>query len=138
MKVTRFIKCTTRVGVGLAALGALVFVANSYADTVSSGLTLSGVGGHIQNTVSNIAKILSNVALIAGIGLILAAFFKFHQHKLNPTQVPLSQGITLLLIGTGLTLFPIMLPTARNTIAGTSASISNLSGKNMVSIIGTS
>lgn len=136
MNITRFMKCTAKVGIGLAVLGALGFVANSYADAVTSGLSLSGVGSHIQNTVSNIAKILSNVALIAGIGLILAAFFKFHQHKLNPTQVPLSQGITLLLVGTGLTLFPIMLPTARNTIAGSTASISQLSGSNMKSIIG--
>ena len=135
MRVKFFLKSVGKVSVALAVVGALIMVTNSFAGD-TAGLTLSGIGGNITKSVSSVAKILSNVALISGIGFILAAFFKFHQHKQQPTQVPLSQGITLLLIGSGLTLFPIMIPTARNSIAGSSASISTLSGSGIGKIIG--
>ena len=137
MRIKHFFKTLAKVSITLAILGSLVAVTVSYA-SATNGLTLSGIGSNIGKSVGNIAKILSNVALIAGIGFILAAFFKFHQHKLNPTTTPLSQGITLLLIGAGLTLFPIMIPTARNSIAGSTASISTLSGGGIGTLIGAS
>ena len=137
MRIKNFFKILAKVSITLAILGSLVAITVSYAGA-SSGLTLSGIGGNISKSVGSIAKILSNVALIAGIGFILAAFFKFHQHKLNPTTTPLSQGITLLLIGAGLTLFPIIIPTAKNSIAGTSATVSKLSGSGIGSLIGAS
>ena len=137
MRLKNFFKILAKVSVTLAILGGLIAITTTYA-SATSGLTLSGVGGNISKSVGNLAKILSNIALIAGIGFILAAFFKFHQHKLNPTTTPLSQGITLLLFGSGLTLFPIMIPTARNSIAGSTASISSLSGSGIGKIIGAS
>jgi len=66
--------------------------------------------------------------LIAGIGFIMASFFKFHQHKLNPTQVPMSQGITLLLIGAGLAVFPHLFGTATQAVFGTKIKMATLGG----------
>lgn len=86
-----------------------------------SAVTLSTIAESVDNTVSELATILIDVALISGIGFILASFFKFHQHKQNPQQVQMSQGISLLLIGCGLTLIPLLIPTASVAVFGTQA-----------------
>ncbi|PHQ80496.1 MAG: type IV secretion protein IcmD [Coxiella sp. (in: Bacteria)] len=115
-----------------------IFVAGSVFAGPDNGVALSAISTNIQHTVGHLANILTNIALIAGIGFVMASFFKFHQHKLNPTQVPLSQGVTLMLIGAGLTLFPIMVPTAKNAVIGSSAKVSHLSGAGMKTLIGVS
>jgi intracellular multiplication protein IcmD len=117
-------------------LGAVFVSTAALADPATQGLALKDVSDNIKHTVGSLAVILNNVALIAGIGFVLASFFKFHQHKLNPTQVPMSQGITLLLIGAGLTLFPIIIPTAKTAVAGSDAQVSKLSGGEISKLIG--
>lgn len=86
-----------------------------------SSVTLSDIAGTVGGSVSQLATILIDVALITGIGFIMASFFKFHQHKLNPNQVSMTQGISLLLIGCGLTLVPLIIPTASMAILGSKA-----------------
>ncbi len=102
----------------------------------SDTVTLSVIATNIGASVTSLSIILEDTALIAGIGFILASFFKFHQHKLNPTQVPMSQGITLLLIGAGLTLFPVLIPTAATVVVGTGQSLGNITGTAITNIIG--
>lgn len=97
---------------------------------------LATIQGNVATTVTETAKILQDLSLVAGIGFIMASFFKFHQHKLNPTQVPMSQGVTLLAIGGGLTLFPLLVPTAGTTILGKDANVSKVSGKGISDMIG--
>lgn len=104
----------------------------------SNGVMLSAVQENIQHTSTHIIVILSDIALLAGIGFIMASFFKFHQHKLNPTQVPMSQGVTLLVIGAGLTLFPIIIPTAKNAVVGSSAKVAHVTGSGIKALIGAS
>lgn len=99
-------------------------------------IMLSSIQSNIGTTVVETSKIMQDLALVAGIGFIMASFFKFHQHKLNPTQVPMSQGVTLLAIGGGLTLFPLLIPTAGTTILGSAASVSHVSGSSISSMIG--
>ena|SRR3990167_8199730 len=118
----------------LLVMGGSVFAAGS---SVSAGLQLSAIAGNVDTSVQQLATVLSDISLIAGVGFVMASFFKFHQHKLNPTQVPISQGVTLLLIGAGLVLFPTMLPTAKNALFGSSAQIAKVGGKQINSIIGT-
>ncbi|HLD16978.1 MAG TPA: type IV secretion protein IcmD [Coxiellaceae bacterium] len=101
-----------------------------------SYIGLQTIASNVASTVESLAKMLQVIALIAGIGFIMAAFFKFHQHKLNPTQVPLSQGLTLLLIGSGLTMFPILIPTAGTTLLGSDAHVSQVSGSGIEKLIG--
>ncbi len=119
----------------LAILALAFFTEAAFAGNISSGIALSSITKNVNHTVSQMAKILTDIALIAGIGFILAAFFKFHQHKLNPTQVPISQGVTLLLIGACLTLFVIMLPTAKKAVFG-SAQMAQVGATNMSTVIG--
>lgn len=103
---------------------------------VANGVSLSDLTTNINNSVSHLATVLTDIALIAGVGFVMASFFKFHQHKLNPTQVPLSQGVTLMLIGAGLMLFPTMLPTASKAIFGPNSTIAQVGGSQISSIVG--
>jgi intracellular multiplication protein IcmD len=85
-------------------------------------VSLSTIAKSVDNTVSQLATVMIDISLISGIGFIMASFFKFHQHKQNPQQVQMSQGVSLLLIGCGLTLIPLLLPTASVAVLGSSAS----------------
>lgn len=99
------------------------------------GVTLDSIRTNIDNSVITIASILMDVTLIAGICFILASFFKFHQHKLNPTQVPISQGVSLLVIGTALTGFVMLLPAATKTIFGNDANPTKVGSSAMQDLI---
>ena len=103
----------------LLALVCGMFFATHVFAAGATGITLTSLQTHIKTGVGSVASILGDVALVAGIGFIFASFFKFHQHKMNPTQVPLSQGITLLLIGAALAVFPHLLNTTSEGIFGT-------------------
>ena len=96
-----------------------VFCATHVFAVTGSGITLTSIQTNIKGGVGKVAQILEDIALIAGIGFIFSSFFKFHQHKMNPTQVPLSQGIVLLLIGAALAVFPSLLNTTSEGIFGT-------------------
>ena len=92
----------------------------------ANAATISEIATNTGKSMGNIASLLEDVSLIAGIGFIMASFFKFHQHKLNPQQVPISQGITLLLVGGGLTIFPALLPVGGKAIVGSGATFGSL------------
>ena len=97
---------------GVTALisSGLVFAAAN--DTV----TIQSIQTNIASATQTVGKILVDIALLAGIGFVLASLFKFHQHKLNPTQVPISQGVTLLLVGAALLVFPALLSTTTKAV----------------------
>lgn len=116
----------------LVVVGVFLFSSATFA--AATGITLSGLQTHISKSATNIAEILTKIALVAGIGFIFASFFKFHQHKMNPTQIPLSQGITLLVIGAALAVFPMLLNTATKGVF--SASVTKLSSTSVTKIIG--
>lgn len=103
---------------------------------VTQGIALSSIASNVDTSVKEISTVISDISLIAGVGFVMASFFKFHQHKLNPTQVPISQGVTLLLIGAGLIIFPSILPTAKRAIFGSGAEIAKVGGGQIHSIIG--
>jgi intracellular multiplication protein IcmD len=117
-------------------LATLFFSISAWAAGQDQGVELSELAKNVTTSISALAIILNGVALVAGIGFVLASFFKFHQHKLNPTQVPISQGVTLLLIGAGLMLFPVMIPTAKNALFGKDKHVSTLDGKDITDLIG--
>ncbi|MDF1796615.1 MAG: type IV secretion protein IcmD [Coxiellaceae bacterium] len=120
---------------GLVLTGTLLLLIGVDALAAGPSVTVSLIANNIGTTVTQTAKILQDLSLIAGIGFIMASFFKFHQHKLNPTQVPMSQGVTLLVIGAGLTLFPILIPTAGSAVLGSKASVSKVSGSGITGLI---
>ena len=115
-------------------LGGVLFAGLALAASPSA-VTVSALATNVGKSVGHLAVVLTDISIIAGIGFVMASFFKFHQHKLNPTQVPMSQGITLLLIGAALLLFPTMLPTATHAVFG-SAQFGKVSGGGIKSLIG--
>jgi intracellular multiplication protein IcmD len=134
MKLLRRLKKTIKVSwpalVAIIPLG-LFLCPNAFA----AGTSLQDIATNTATSMTYIASLLEDVSLIAGIGFVMASFFKFHQHKLNPQQVPISQGITLLLIGGALTIFPALLPVGGKALAGSGASFGTLSdttGSNLV------
>lgn len=126
----------TKIGAALVAVALFFWADSSYA-AGATGIALSSITAHVNSTVGQLARILTDIALITGVGFVLASFFKFHQHKLNPTQVPISQGVTLLLIGAALLVFVMMLPTAKRAVFG-NASMATVGGSQMVDVIGAS
>jgi len=112
--------------------GVVLFV---FADAALA-LKATSIAGNVTNTMAGAAKIMQSIALVAGIGFIMAAFFKFHQHKQNPTQVPLSNGLAMLVIGAGLVLFPTLIPTATSVITGSTGNTAKVSGSSISSLIG--
>lgn len=117
----------------LLALSSGILCASVLMTTTADALTLTQVQGNVTAGVVNIGKILEDLALIAGIGFIFASFFKFHQHKMNPTQVPMSQGVTLLLVGAGLAVFPELLGVATQAVFATG--VDKAGGSGIVSVI---
>lgn len=129
-QVIRFIQSGLMVRLVILFVG--FFIANDA--MAAASVTLSVISSHVGKSISSIAKLLEDVALVCGIGFILASFFKFHQHKLQPTQVPMSQGVTLLVIGAGLSVFPHLLNTT--TMAAFGQSANQINSTAITSVIG--
>src|SRR3990167_116304 len=97
-------------------------------DVMAAAPTLGAIKGLIGTSVKNVMSILQDVAMVTGVGFVIASFFKFHQHKMQPTQIPLSQGVTLLLVGAGLTVFPSLLGTTTKSAFGVTAGQGTVTG----------
>lgn len=117
-------------------VGGLLISGLAFADTPAY-VTLTVIASTVSSTVANLATVLVDVSIIAGIGFAIASFFKFHQHKQNPQQVQLTQGVSLLLIGAGLTLVPLLIPTASVSILGSQgANVAQVNGSAIHDLIG--
>ena len=122
---------------GVTVLGILFFASSIFAtDVVGKAHTITGIRKTIDNTVVQIASVISNIALVAGIGFLLASFFKFDQHKKNPTQIPVSQPLTLMIIGAGLCLFPTIMPLVQSAVFGTGAQQGKVGTATVTGLIG--
>ncbi len=96
-----------------SALLALFFVSEI---AFGAGQTVGDVAEHVTGSMKGLQKLLGAAAYIAGLGFGIAGMMKFKAHKDNPTQVPLSQPITLILIAAGLVFLPSLISTAGTTI----------------------
>lgn len=80
--------------------------------------SLGDVAESVRSTMQNVAALITAVAYVGGIGFAMMGLLKLKAHKDNPTQVPLSQPITLLCIAAGLVFLPALIKTAGQTIWG--------------------
>lgn len=100
----------------------LMLTAFMTSNIIAAGtVTMGAITKNIHGAMKDFLTIFQDIGLVAGIGFVIGSFFKFHQHKMNPTQVPLSQGITLLLVGAGLSAFPHLIGTVLDTAFGVTA-----------------
>ena len=95
----RYIKLSSRL---FAVLLVSMLVNCGFADNN----TIAYVQSNMSHSTTITGIIINNITLISGIGFIVSAFYKLHAHKNNPQQVPLTQAISLLVIGGVLTVFP--------------------------------
>ena len=116
-----------QLGMRIAFFAACFFISSDVMAATTSP-TLGVIKGDIDTSVKNIMSILQDVAMVTGVGFVIASFFKFHQHKMQPTQIPLSQGVTLLLVGAGLTVFPSLLGTTTKSAFGVTAGQGTVTG----------
>jgi intracellular multiplication protein IcmD len=121
----------------LLALGGILACSLIGIAQAADYVAVSTISKSVDKTVSQLATVLVDICLIAGIGFVTAAFFKFHQHKQNPQQVQMSQGVSLLLIGCGLTLVPLLIPTGSVAVLGSKgANTAQVGGSAIHGLIG--
>jgi hypothetical protein len=54
--------------------------------TDTEPVSIDDIPTYVENADERLVQALAAVSAIAGLGFVLAAFFKFHQHKQNPPQ----------------------------------------------------
>ena len=116
---------TTRTSTALlrTALYILPFIGLFFAVDVFAGdQHIGDIASRITESFQNIGELIIAVAYIAGIGFVIAAIFKFKQHKDNPTQIPLGTPIAMLVIGIMLVFLPAFFEPAGKTVFGETAS----------------
>ena len=112
------IKQVKRFGTQLGLLCALGITAPVIFAASSSDLTLGGMASQIIQSFTNLTKLVTAAAYIAGMAFMVGAIFKFKQHKDTPQQVTVGQPVALLLVGAGLLFLPTILGVAGATMFG--------------------
>lgn len=77
---------------------------------------LGSIAQTVRSSMGDVAALITAAAYVAGIGFAMMGLLKLKAHKDNPTQVPLSQPLTLLIIAAGLVFMPSLIKTAGSTI----------------------
>ena len=104
------------------------FLLGPFTSVFPAPVALGTISSNISESAINLAAIISAGGLVAGVGFLFAAFFKFDKHKKNPQQVPIGQPMTLLIIAATLCSFPVAVPLIQNSIFGTSAERGQIDG----------
>ena len=102
--------------------GIMLFIMSQAVCCAPDPIRVSAIRVQVEQTAYQLTTIISTISLLSGVCFLVAAFFKFDQHKKNPTQIPLSQPLALLTIAAGLCMFPTMLPLVQSAVFGTSES----------------
>ncbi|MCS5708316.1 type IV secretion protein IcmD [Candidatus Berkiella cookevillensis] len=85
------------------------------------GQTLGDVAGNITKSMSGLARLITAISYVAGVGFAMMGMLKLKAHKDQPAQVPLGQPIMLLVIAVGLIFLPNLINTGGSTIWGDQA-----------------
>lgn len=101
----------------LFALPLILIGVSAYAGGAST-TGLAGLANNVTKSIGAFGELLISISYLAGIGFMVAAIFKFKQHKDNPTQVTVGTPIAMLFIGIGLVFLPYIVTQAGTTIIG--------------------
>jgi intracellular multiplication protein IcmD len=91
-----------------------------------SGIAL--IAANVTTNLSNIAKLITAGAYVAGFGFAVAAIVKFKAHKDNPTQIALSIPIVYLFMGAALMFAPAVFKSTGITLFGSTSGTGSISG----------
>lgn len=111
-------KCIQR---GIACLAQLSLWMSAYFYTslaLADDDNLGKVASTITGSFSQLARLITAGAYMAGIGFCMASMLKFKAHKDNPTQIPIGTPIALLFIGAALIFLPNIFRIAGYTVFG--------------------
>lgn len=97
--------------VGLFSLAGLAFASGD-------ALTLGGIADNIRKNLSALVNLVYGVAGFVGILFLLTGIVKFKAHRDNPTQVPMTAPIVLVVIGSALIFLPTLAGIAGESIFG--------------------
>jgi intracellular multiplication protein IcmD len=113
-------------GIVCYSFAAEVFAAKPAAS--ASGVGIGAVAKTVQSNLSNVAKLITAGAYVAGMGFGVGAIVKFKAHKDNPTQVAISVPIAMLFIAAALLFVPSVFKSTGQTlfVSGTQAGISGV------------
>lgn len=81
--------------------------------------TIGEMATLITQSFESIAKLITALSYVGGIGFSLGAIMKFKQHRDNPTQIPVGTPIALLFISASLLFFPTVLGMTGMSLFGT-------------------
>lgn len=95
-------------------VAAVFYVNNVFAG--DGGKNIGDIAQNITGSFKQIGQLILAIAFVAGLGFVMAAIFKFKQHKDNPTQIPLGAPIALLAIGVTLIFLPGIISPAGATL----------------------
>lgn len=98
----------------LSLSGLFFYTANVFAQAQG----LDKVAENITGTFGALAKLITAVAYVAGMGFGMAAILKFKAHKDNPTQIPIGTPIALLFVSAALLFLPTLFGVAGQTVFG--------------------
>lgn len=113
-------------------LFSLILITQAYAADQDIGDIAKGVTSSFQG----IGQLILAAAYVAGFALVLAAIFKFKQHKDNPQQVPMGTPVALLAIGVVLVFLPSLFGPAAQTVFGDEATAGGFTGEGVKDIKG--
>ena len=108
------------------ALGVLSLFYFTSVDAQS--ISLGDVATNVTKTFGKLAKMITAVAYIAGLGFSVGAIMKFKQHKDNPTQIPIGTPVAMLFIAAALIFLPTIMSITGQTIFGTEGKVGGPSG----------
>jgi intracellular multiplication protein IcmD len=99
------------------------FVVDAFAQAAggTGGTTIGTIATNITGSFTALGKLILAIAFVGGLGFVMAAIFKFKQHKDNPTQIPLGTPIAMLAIGIVLMFLPGIIAPAGATLFGADA-----------------
>lgn len=80
--------------------------------------TLGEVAGNLTLSFFNLAKLITSIGYILGLGFFVGAIMKFKQHKDNPTQIPIGTPIAMVFIAVALLFMPTILGVMGATLFG--------------------
>ena len=116
VKVAKFSRLgLTKIFLLLLIIGACFYAGHAFAQDTG---TIGGIAEQVTQSFQSIGKLMIAVAYLAGFGFVIAAIFKFKQHKDNPTQIPMGTPIAMLVIGIALIFLPSFIEPAQKTIFG--------------------
>ena len=113
------------VAIASGIIGMFLLCGAAYAD---GNVSLGDIALNIMKSFKNLGQLMLAVAYLSGFGFVISSIFKFKQHKDNPTQIPVSTPLALLMVGIVLIFLPGIIRPSGVTIFGTDTDLENMAG----------